>query len=182
MKFVKVMMAVAVALVAVGCGKIPSAYQGEFVDAASGVKLKLGGSDGELVFADGRKLEAKADDHKFENIKEGKPGIFLGQNTRNGNLVDIFWLNPNLTTRQEVEGFVWYTSEVLYTIVDSKREDKVPSVQFFHCTDGQVMLDMTTQQMQMGCPAGPKVYTFVRGGEEKPKNPSNGTTGEIQRL
>lgn len=181
MKLVKMMMAAAVALVVVGCGKIPSAYQGEFVDAAAGVKLKLGGADGELVFADGRKLEAKADDHKFEIIKEGKQGIFLGQNPRNDKLIDFFWLNPNLATRQEVEGFVWYTSEVLYTIVDTKREEQVPSVQFFHCMDGHVMLDLTTQQMQMGCPAGPKQYTFVRGkSDEKPRTP--GSTGEIQRL
>lgn len=151
-----------VVLSTVACGKIPSAYQGDFVDAAQGAKVSLGGDSGTLSTSDGRALEAKANDLNFDNLQEGKVGIYLSQNSANGNLTDVYWIAPNMATKQEAAGLVWFSSEVMYTIMDSKREDKVASIEFFHCKDGMVMLDTSTKRFQLGCPAGPLHYNMVR--------------------
>jgi hypothetical protein len=177
MKLEKVLMTAAFAGLAMGCENLPSAYQGDFVDLASGAKLTLNGGDGVLHLADGRKLESRRDQFKFKNLKEGRPGIFVGRNTRNESLMDIFWVNPNLATREEVEGFVWFQSEILYTIADTRLKDKVSSVQFIHCTDGQMTLDATTRKLQLGCPAGAKNYMFVRkSGDDKSANKVGATS------
>ena len=77
-------------------------------------------------------------------------------------MTNVYWLNPNAASKQVVEGFVWYQSEVIYTIMDAKREDKAPGFQLVHCRDGMVMLDMASKRMQLGCPAGPVNYNLVR--------------------
>jgi hypothetical protein len=163
MKLSKLVLLCAVVLTTVACGKIPSAYQGTFVDQEHGVKITLGSSDGTIeTSADGRKFEAKAEEYSFDVLVEGKAALYVGVNPANQNMSDVYWINPNMATKQSVEGFTWYQTEVIYTILDTKREDKVPSIQFFHCRDGMMMLDMATKRVQLGCPAGPKNYNVVR--------------------
>lgn len=163
MKLSKLLLLCAVVLTTVACGKIPEAYRGTFEDRDQGVKLTLGGGEGTLESTrDGRKLEAKAEDLTFEGLTEGKPGIYVSTNPSNERMMDVYWVNPNLPTKQAVEGFVWYQSEVIYTIMDAKREEKVPNIQLIHCRDGMVMLDLATKRMQLGCPAGPVNYNAVR--------------------
>ncbi len=76
--------------------------------------------------------------------------------------MDVFWLSPNLTSRQEGGGKVWFNAEVLYTILSSEAKDKVNEVSLFHCQDGQVQIDTVTKNMQMGCPAHPTTYRMIR--------------------
>ena len=152
----------AVVLSTAACGKIPSAYQGDFADSAQGAKLTLGGDSGKLTTSDGRELEAKADDLTFDKLQEGSTGIYLSKNSANDQLTDVYWIAPNMATKQTGGGLVWFTSEVIYTIMDAKRSDKVPNIEFFHCKDGMVILDSNTKRFQLGCPAGPVRYNMVR--------------------
>lgn len=162
MKLSKLLLLCAVVLTTVACGKIPEAYRGKFEDREQGAKLELTGTEGKLETKDGRVLESKAEDMSFEALSEGKQGIFVSTNPSNENMVDVFWVNPNLASKQAVEGFVWYQSEVIYTVMDTKREEKVPNIHLIHCRDGMVMLDMATKRMQLGCPEGPINYNMIR--------------------
>lgn len=163
MKFVKILLLTVIATGSVACGKIPAAYQGVFVDQAQGVKITLTGSGGSIeTNSDGRKFEAKAEEYTFDNLMAGKAALYVGVNPSNQNMSDVWWINPDLATKQSVEGFVWFQTEAIYTLLDTKREDKVPSVQFFHCRDGVMMLDVATKRVQIGCPAGPRYYNLVR--------------------
>jgi len=110
--------------------------------------------------------ESKAEDKSYDAMAEGKAGIFVSTNPSNERMTDVFWVNPNLASKQAVEGFVWYQSEVIYTVMDAKREEKVPSIQLIHCRDGMVMLDIASKRMQLGCPAGPVNYNAIRVKEE----------------
>ena len=176
------LLGAAMILLTTACGKIPAGYQGDFVDAASGTKITLGASEGVMKTTDGRELKGKAEDLSFENLQEGKQAIYLGQNTRDGNMFDVFWLNPNLTTRQESNGLVWFQSEVIYTMMNAKQEQKVDAISLFRCKDGQVILDTVKQRMTMGCPAGPEQLNMVRASDKKDeKKPDTQINSEIQR-
>lgn len=162
MKLSKVLLLAAVVLSTVACGKIPEAYRGKFQDTEKGATMELEASAGKLTLANGRVLEAKADDLSFDALAEGKSGIYVSANPADGRMMDVYWVNTNMATKQEVEGFVWYQSEVIYTLMDSKAKDKVPSIGFFHCTDGMVMLDRGAKRLQVGCPASPVTYRMIR--------------------
>ena len=178
MTVVNLILGAAVILLTTACGKIPKGYQGDFVDAASGATLKLESNEGTLKTADGRELKGKAEDQDFGALLEGKPAIYLS--SLQGNNVDVFWLVPNMSTRQEAAGYVWYTSEVIYTQMNAKQDSQVPSISFFRCTDGHVMLDKSTKEMTLGCPAGPQIMNMVRAGEKKAQ--ATGDSQNIQRL
>ncbi|MGZ3698239.1 MAG: hypothetical protein ACXWPM_02355 [Bdellovibrionota bacterium] len=162
MKVSKILFVAAMLIGSMSCGKIPSAYRGNFVDKASGVSLNLTSKDGTLTFADGRKLQAKADDLNFEALSLGKVGIFVRENSQDKDLTDVYWLNPNIASKQNQYGFVWYQSEVIYTIMDSKQKGKISSIQFVQCAEGEVMVDLNSKAIQLGCPAGSPSFDAVR--------------------
>jgi hypothetical protein len=164
-----------VILLTTACGKIPKGYQGEYTDAASGATLKLEASEGTLKTSDGRELKGKAEDADFDALLQGKQAIYLSE-LKNNN-VDVFWLVPNMATRQESAGYVWFVSEVIYTQMNAKQEEKVGGINFFHCKDGHVMLNTATKEMNLGCPAGPAVFNMIRGGAAKAE-----ATQSIERL
>ena len=152
----------AAALLVSACGVIPKEYRGEYVDAATGTSLKLTRGKGVLLTADGRELKVKADEIDFERVASGKPGLLVDSNPVEGNLLEVFWVIPDLTTQQEGAGLVWFDAEVLYTQFDTTAKDKVPGFPMFHCRTGAVMLDTLTKRWQIGCPAGPALYQLNR--------------------
>ncbi len=165
MKFKNTLALIAVVFTTVACGsKIPSAYQGNFADSKAGVKLALTDSKATMTFSDGRVLTGDAADLKYADLLAGKAGVFVRANAADASEQDVFWVNPNVATKQAQEGMVWYTSEVIYTLMNVQAKDKVPNIQFFHCLDGQILLDSTNQSFQLGCPAGPDNYNAVRVG------------------
>jgi len=166
MKLSQCLLMVLVVLSAVACGKIPDAYQGNFEDTTQGASISLSGNGGVFTTSDGRKLESDATDLSFENLQEGKTGIYVNANSQDNKLLDIFWIAPNIASKQEGGGMVWFQSEVIYTLMDSKKENAVPNIEFFHCKDGTVMLDISTQKFQLGCPANPLHYNMLRKKEK----------------
>lgn len=134
------------------CGKIPKSYQGDFQDTQSGVSLKLESDKGTLSTAT-HSVSAKADDLKFDALMKGQGGIFIRPSANDKKTMDVYWINPDVSTLQNQNGFVWYKSEVIYTEMDT-REDKVNQIHLLHCLDGAVELDSQTQNVEVGCPAG----------------------------
>ncbi|HAR42785.1 MAG TPA: hypothetical protein DCS07_09195 [Bdellovibrionales bacterium] len=161
-KLMKLVLVVALAFGATACSKIPAAYRGTFEDRSLGAKLTLKSTAAQLAFADGRVIQAKAEDLNLAAITEGKAGIFVRENSADLDLLEVFWINPNLASKQGFEGFVWFESELLYTLMNTKTTDSVPSLQLLHCTNGTVMIDVATQALQMGCPAGSAELKMVR--------------------
>jgi len=161
-KFINLMTVLALCTGSVACSKIPAAYRGTFEDRGQGAKLVIKATKAQLTFSDGRELKSKAEDLNFEAISSGKPGIFVRENSANPDLLEIFWLNPNVATRQVVEGFVWFDAEMIYTFLDTKITQSVPGLQLLHCTNGSVMVDTATQTFQMGCPEQSPALEMVR--------------------
>ncbi|MCC7441706.1 MAG: hypothetical protein IT285_08735 [Bdellovibrionales bacterium] len=154
-----------VAGAATGCGLVPSEYRGSFRDAQTNVSAEIGARKGTFRTADGRELKLKADRSDFERVASGKPGILVETNAHSGYLLDSFWVSPRMDTYAEGGGMAWFEAEVLYTQFDSRVKDPVRRLQFFHCVNGQVLLDTVEQRWQMGCPAGPAYYELRRQGD-----------------
>ena len=143
------------------CGVIPSEYRGKYQDS-NGARLELKSRKGVFQDASGRKIVAKADDLKFENLLKGEAGIYVSPNTVSGDKLELYWVNPAIETRQEAEGLVWFNSEIIYTLFDMNQKEKVSEIEFYHCGDGTVLLDTAQKLWQIGCPANPDFYRLVR--------------------
>lgn len=173
-KFTSTIVLIALAgMTLVACGEIPSSYQAEYQDKAQGVTFDLTGSAGELTLPGGRKIKSDQEDLKFEDVLAGTSGLYLQKNAVNSDILDVYWLIPNKTTKVEKDGFVWYQAEALFTFIDKNNDSKVSALDMEHCTDGLLMLNVQTKQVQMGCPAGAKVYHLVKTKSLAPKPYSN---------
>ena len=153
---------IAVGLLASGCGLVPREYRGSFRDVQQNVSAEIKARKGTFVTADGRVLALKADSSDFERVASGKAGILVETNAYSGFLLDSFWVSPRMETYSSAGGLAWFDAEVLYTQFDSRVKDPVRSLRFFHCVNGQVLLDLEQQRWQMGCPAGPAYYELRR--------------------
>lgn len=141
------------ALMFSACGKIPTAYQGVFVDASSGTRLELTSDSGKFADSSGRAIDEKAYSLDFKDLAGAQPGIYVQPNPANANEILVYWLRPDLTSRREEQGFVWLTSEVFYTRMNIQLKDKVPQIEMIHCMNGLLMLDTPSQTWNGGCPA-----------------------------
>ncbi len=144
------------------CGVIPHAYQGNFVDDATGAKLELKSGEGTLTTANGRVVPAKADRLTFEKLQKGEPGIYAQVNEDSKNLLEVYWIAPRPATRQEAGGLIWLETEALYTLMNLKEKDEIGNFEVSHCENGTVLLDPSTKRWQIGCPAGVLRYQFRR--------------------
>ena len=165
MKKAKLIGSLALLVALSACGKIPSSHQGDFVDAPTGTKLKLGSGSGTLTFPDGRLLESKAQDLKFEALLKAQTGIYVevpSEANPDRKEADLFWLSPNAESRREEAGLIWFDSEVLYSRIAMKEKEKVEAIDMFHCTNGSVLLDTVSKRFQIGCPVDPDEYHLKR--------------------
>ncbi|MCM2323561.1 MAG: hypothetical protein NDJ90_09910 [Oligoflexia bacterium] len=162
MKIQKALLILILAIAASACGKVPKGYNGDFVDATTGAKLTLKGSEGSLATSDGRVIEAKAQTLDFEALIEGKPGIYLRPLADDDSRMEVFWIFPQLETRKQEYDFVWVQAELLYSRFNAKQEEKVQQFKMIHCRDGMILLDLPTKTWNGGCPAGTIEYDFVR--------------------
>ncbi len=144
------------------CGGIPAAYQGEFRDDALGASMKLSGSEGIFTESDGLAIKTPAIALSFEALMKGKPGIYLRKNPVRQDLIDVYWIQPRFTERQEAGGLVWYPSEVYYTLVSKTQKQKVPSIKMIFSEEGMVTLEPGTKSWQVGWPAQPVEYNLRR--------------------
>ena len=145
------------------CGKIRSAYQGDFTDQATSAKLTLGGSGGSLMLSSGREIKGSTADVKYEKLVASEPGIYVRPSQSNSDVVEIFWLQQNKESRKEEASFVWQESEILYTRMNTKLKDKVQQLKMVHCEKGLLELDLANKTWNGGCPTDQRTeYDFVR--------------------
>lgn len=156
------LIGILLALALSACGKIPSAYQGKYLDAATGTKLSLEGNAGLLNLNSGRQVKGDATALEFQALVEGKPGIYLRSMSEDKNSIEVFFLFPRKETRKEEAGFVWLQAELLYSRMNANQKDKVQQLKMIHCEDGLLMLDMPSKTWNGGCPTGATQYDFVR--------------------
>ena len=76
--------------------------------------------------------------------------------------MEIFWLVPNMASRQEQSGFAWVNAEVLYSRMNLKQQDKIQNLKMIHCENGLLELDLLNQSWNGGCPATEDEYDLVR--------------------
>lgn len=152
----KSMIAVAGLVATVGCKGIPNAYLGEYQDSNRQVKLELDTYEGTLRFADGRKVSAKLEELKYDLLKDGKRALYARPSSRDEKMIEIFLVQPNMSTRQEGGGLLWYESEIVFSLINSKDDNAAKNITLVHCQRGVVLLDTQTQRVQLGCPEGPE--------------------------
>jgi hypothetical protein len=148
------------AVASVGCGVIPSAYRGNFVDSNTGATLSLTGTSG-VFQTESKTYTDKATDLKYENLLQGKPGIYVAMSPGDRNELEVYWLAPDFATAQQAAGIMWFQSDVIQTLVDRNQKQKVREIELTQCT-GTVMLDLVNKNWQVGCPADPTHYLMRR--------------------
>lgn len=144
------------------CGKVPGAYQGKFKDATTGASLVMEQGGGTLRTSSGREIKAEAKDMEFDQLLEGRAGIYMSKNPTAKTMMDIFWISPKLQTRQSRGGLVWFESEVVHAMLDLEAREKVPFLELIHAESGLVTLDLSTKRWQIGWPANPVHYRMER--------------------
>lgn len=153
----------AIVLVALSsCGKIPSGYQGTFVDKPSGAKLVLDSSSGKYTETSGREISADADSLQYDALAQAKAGLYTRTMAGNDQMMELFWIVPDPASRQENSGFVWYNAEILYTRMPTEAKDQVASISVEHCKSGTIMLDTPSQTWNGGCGADTVPMQFSR--------------------
>jgi hypothetical protein len=150
------------ALLLGACGGIPAAYQGQFQDESLGAQLKLGGAEGTFTEPSGMIIKTPAMALSFEALMKGKPGIYLRKNPMREDLIDIYWVQPQFSSKQEAGGLVWYPAEVYYTLVSKNQKEKVSSIKMVHSETGMITLEPATKSWQVGWPASPVEYNLRR--------------------
>jgi hypothetical protein len=166
-KKVSVVLSALVLVALSSCGKVPTAYRGAYIDQASGTKLELDGREGKWTEAGGREITAKADSLQFEALAQAKPGIYTRAVAGDDKLMELFWIVPDVASRQEVSGFAWFTAEIVYTRLQSDAKDPVPTLTVEHCRNGMLMLDLPTQTWSGGCGPEAVPMNFTRAAEKK---------------
>lgn len=161
-QIMKVLLTLSIAMTAVGCGVIPSEYRGTFRDSASGTTLVLKAKGGVFTDAQGKSTKAKAQDLKFENLAKGQAGIYVSANSSDKNALEVFWIAPNMETRQEAVGVVWFQSEVIYSLLNMEQKGKASAIDIMRCEKGTVMLDMPNRRFEIGCGANPESFRLSR--------------------
>lgn len=151
------------ALVITGCGDaIPEAYRGSFIESGSGAGLQLGSQSGTYKEMSGRQLEGRSYKMTFQDLQKGKSGVYFRDHPDNKNLLELFWLNPDLTTKQEAKGIQWFQAEIFYFRMDRNKSGKIDILQTIHSAEGIVSLDLPTSTWQVGWLAQSELLEFKR--------------------
>jgi hypothetical protein len=147
------------------CGKVPSSYQGTFVNQASGAKLELNGSEGKYTESTGRQLSAEAQSLQFDALLQAKAGLYMIPVQNSSKDSELVWIVPDAASRQEYPNVtVWYKAELLQSRINNETKDTVPSITIEHCMDGTVQLDLQSKTFIKGCNATavPAIFTRVK--------------------
>lgn len=152
-----------------GCKGVPSEYKGTFVDQSQGATLTVKGT--EWIFQSKRhSLKGSVGEANFEKIQKGKPGIFVRPYPGRADLVEIFWLNPRVGSLREGGGLSWMETEVAYAVLDAQVEEKVQSFDMVFSDRGQITLEASSKEWQVGWAAGAEDYHFERAPKESRMN------------
>ncbi len=145
------------------CGEVvPEAYRGEFVDAASGAKLQMNAESGVYQETSGRIVKARTHEISFEELRKGASGVFMRDNPTNAQILEVYWVSPDLTTKQEAGGIESYQAEVFFFRMEKSKQTKIDLLNTVHSREGIISLDVPTSQWQIGWPAGSSLLEFRR--------------------
>jgi hypothetical protein len=150
------------AIALAGCGSdgdVPSAYQGVFQDP-SGVKLDLTSSAAQLV-VEGKTLKMAVAPISYDKLFAGQAGFYIYQE-KDSKLMDVYMVTPDLSTKKDAGGIVYYTTDIIYLQIDLNQKNPVPAITLVHADQGTVMLDTQTKTWQAGWPAQANEYSLVR--------------------
>lgn len=146
------------------CGKngtgIPKPYQGTFVDASNTTTMTIQKDSAALVTPD-TNISAKVQKLSYDKLIGGQSGFFLRQKVGT-NLIEVFWITPDTTSRNEAGGIIYFTSDIVYIQLDPTVKDKVQLLTVIHSKAGSVMLDTVTKTWQAGWPAEVQELSLMR--------------------
>ena len=160
----KMVLLFVLSLGASACGKIPKAYQGAFVEGATGFRLELKSEGGKWVRQDGVQQEFKAQAMSAEQLAKGEPGIYLRSvgGDKKSDRLEIFWVYPDKTTLTQQYGFVSMKAEVIYSRFGTNTRDKVSNIAARYCEAGQILVDQVSNTFNGGCPGDSRLVDFQR--------------------
>lgn len=156
------------ALLISGCKGVPNAYLGEYQDSTGNVRVELSSTEGTIRLADGRRITSKLEELKFDLLKEGKRALYARENSRVSDLIEIFMIEPNMSTRQESGGLIWYNAEIIFSMIKDKDATAAKNLTLVHCIQGTVLLDTVTSRIQLGCPANPERIELKKTRDQSP--------------
>ncbi len=145
-------------------GNIPNKYQGSFEDKKNGLTLKFTMSSGTLEFKEiDRIISSSSVALSFKKLQIGAPGIYINHNAQNKKIIEVYWIFPDLETIGQEHDLVWYDAEVIHGVFDNTIVgSEALVIELAHCKKGSVMLDLITENWQVGCPESPLNYRFIR--------------------
>lgn len=148
----KILLILMAAFLITGCReKTPENYRGTYTDAKTGATLTLKKTKGTLQLPDGTLVRTKTELLSFESLSKGQTGIYMDF-SKNGR-VQLDWIIPDVNTRQEEAGIVWFTSTVIFSDMNLEISERAQKVALMICTNGQVILDTESKTFQVGCGA-----------------------------
>ena len=146
-------------------GSVPDAYRGTFQNS-SGVQLTLSDSNATLQ-VNGKTIQGAVAPIDYNKLSQGQAGYYIDQ-IKNDSVMDVYWITPNASTRQENGGLIYYTTDIVYMKIDLNQKNPVPAITLVHAADGEVMIDTQSKTWQAGWPAHADQYDLVRANSSKP--------------
>ena len=159
-----VIVAILSTLVLAGCGNdnenVPKAYQGVFQDQ-SGVRLDLTGNAAQLQ-VEGKTLKEPVSPLTYDTLLAGTPGFYIYQANKDAKIMDVYMVTPDISTKKEAGGIIYYTTDIVYMQIDLSQQSAVASITIVHADLGTVMLDTSAKTWEAGWPAHASEYNLVR--------------------
>jgi hypothetical protein len=134
-------------------GEIPKGYRGVYASIDKRIRMELKESkatldiSGILYRAD---VEREDSAKIYEQLSKGRPYVYIQNPARGQNVLDVFWVTPELATQKAVGGLVAYRAHVLYMRLNREQPSDVPSIKIVFSKDGMVLLDAMTRRWQVG--------------------------------
>jgi hypothetical protein len=138
----------ALSMVLVACDKVPSTYVGNYSDTIS--KLSIGGGAASFTSQDSS-ISSELRDLTIAELKKGSKAAYMVADSVDKSMVKIYFVSPNIDTKEEGGGMLWYQSEVAIVAINTKAKGPVTHLNVAHCKDGAVSVDTTENRWQIGC-------------------------------
>jgi hypothetical protein len=151
-------------LVALLSACIPNEYQGKFQDGRTGATLQLSATKAVFKTPEGVTLTANRSPMNIKDVIAAKEGLYTQDNVIDKNLMEVYWIRPDASSVQKAEGLEWYNTEVVHMRLQKDLHDKVQEVDVIYSKQGTVMVDTTTNALQIGWPAGTDLLELRRVG------------------
>jgi len=144
-----------------GCISVPKQYRGKYEERKGRYALTLSGSKATFSGMD-MVVESKVRQATFKELMKPQMAMYVASDGKKDNLLQAYWLIPDLASKQEAEGFIWYDAKVFLGEFDTTLAEKASNWNVTYCTQGTLLLDTASKTWQIGCSASVKKLTFDR--------------------